>query len=224
MRFSSDNDAFNWTDPTATTQTSRMTPLSLTLHSVETELPPYIFCLNTAWEVSVTNAKLERKNACPIVIVGSTVTNNKYIFRFTISESLIENKPLSLLGVASGTVYNGGSSSVDRTSYLDTNYVVDFDSLPSFTIGWCEVPSGLKVRNGGVVYVAKLLHIKETNTWSAEWVPENQKSISMGTTTVRTGLSLSSSDAGLQYYDSTLKKYVLWNGTAWTNLDGTALA
>ncbi len=29
---------------------------------------------------------------------------------------------------------------------------------------------------------------------------------------------------GFQYYDSTLKKMILWNGTTWTNLDGSALA
>lgn len=28
---------------------------------------------------------------------------------------------------------------------------------------------------------------------------------------------------GATYYDTTLKKMILWNGTAWTNLDGTAL-
>lgn len=28
---------------------------------------------------------------------------------------------------------------------------------------------------------------------------------------------------GFQYYDTTLKKMILWNGTAWTNLDGSAL-
>jgi hypothetical protein len=27
----------------------------------------------------------------------------------------------------------------------------------------------------------------------------------------------------MEYYDSTLKKKILWNGTAWTNLDGTSL-
>ena len=29
---------------------------------------------------------------------------------------------------------------------------------------------------------------------------------------------------GFEYYDSTLKKKILWNGTAWVNMDGTALA
>lgn len=29
---------------------------------------------------------------------------------------------------------------------------------------------------------------------------------------------------GFQYYDSTLNKMILWNGTSWINLDGSALA
>lgn len=35
--------------------------------------------------------------------------------------------------------------------------------------------------------------------------------------------SLSSTDYGYQYYDSDLKKYIVWDGTAWVNIDGTAL-
>lgn len=34
---------------------------------------------------------------------------------------------------------------------------------------------------------------------------------------------LESSDEGSEYYDTTLKKKILWNGTAWVNLDGTSL-
>ena len=30
-------------------------------------------------------------------------------------------------------------------------------------------------------------------------------------------------DAGFEYYDETLKKKLLWNGTNWVNLDGTGL-
>lgn len=36
--------------------------------------------------------------------------------------------------------------------------------------------------------------------------------------------TLTSADIGFQYYDKTLKKYILWNGTAWVNMDGTALS
>ena len=31
------------------------------------------------------------------------------------------------------------------------------------------------------------------------------------------------SDVGYMYFDTTLGKYICWNGTAWVNLDGTAL-
>lgn len=34
---------------------------------------------------------------------------------------------------------------------------------------------------------------------------------------------LSTNDEGYEYYDTTLKKKILWNGTAWVNIDGTKL-
>lgn len=36
--------------------------------------------------------------------------------------------------------------------------------------------------------------------------------------------NLTTDDAGLTYFDTDLNKLVLWNGTAWTNVDGSALA
>ena len=35
--------------------------------------------------------------------------------------------------------------------------------------------------------------------------------------------TLDATQAGFQYYDTTLKKYIVWNGTEWTNIDGTTL-
>lgn len=35
--------------------------------------------------------------------------------------------------------------------------------------------------------------------------------------------TLTADDEGYEYYDTTLKKKVLWNGTAWVNVDGTQL-
>lgn len=35
--------------------------------------------------------------------------------------------------------------------------------------------------------------------------------------------TLNQEHSGFQYYDTTLKKYIVWNGTEWTNMDGTAL-
>lgn len=36
--------------------------------------------------------------------------------------------------------------------------------------------------------------------------------------------SLKASDEGFEYYDTTLKKKILWNGTDWVNMDGTQLS
>lgn len=35
--------------------------------------------------------------------------------------------------------------------------------------------------------------------------------------------SLTISDKGFEYYDTTLNKQIIWNGTEWTNIDGTSL-
>ena len=43
-----------------------------------------------------------------------------------------------------------------------------------------------------------------------------------GTTSQRP--TLASGDVGFTYYDSTLGKTIVWNGTAWVNIDGTALS
>lgn len=36
--------------------------------------------------------------------------------------------------------------------------------------------------------------------------------------------TISASGVGFQYYDTTLGKYICWNGTAWVNMDGTSLS
>ena len=47
------------------------------------------------------------------------------------------------------------------------------------------------------------------------------KDYDKGTTNSRP--TLTTTDEGFEYYDSTLKKKILWNGSAWVNMDGTAL-
>ena len=34
---------------------------------------------------------------------------------------------------------------------------------------------------------------------------------------------MDATQAGYQFYDTTLKKYIVWNGTTWTNMDGSTL-
>ncbi len=64
----------------------------------------------------------------------------------------------------------------------------------------------------------KLMVYKGDNIWSDAF--GNDKD-TKGNTSQRP--TLTSTDEGFEYYDSTLKKKILWNGIAWVNIDGTAL-
>lgn len=70
--------------------------------------------------------------------------------------------------------------------------------------------------NGIVIYY------KGNNVWVdslGRIVDNNYPIVTKGTTAERpTDIQI-----GFQYYDTTLKKYIVWNGTNWTNMDGTAL-
>lgn len=56
--------------------------------------------------------------------------------------------------------------------------------------------------------------------WDGDkWI---QLTIQSGITNLRPNLS--NTEVGYQYFDTSLGKYICWNGTAWVNLDGTALA
>ncbi len=73
-------------------------------------------------------------------------------------------------------------------------------------------------------YQLQEIHLTDTITVSGNIYDINGINIlalTKGTTEQRPTNTIISE--GFEYYDSTLKKMILWNGTAWTNLDGTAL-
>ena len=61
-----------------------------------------------------------------------------------------------------------------------------------------------------------------TGASGGSWGKANNIATHRGTTTNRPALT--STDAGFNYWDTTLGKMIAWNGTTWVNLDGTALA
>lgn len=65
-----------------------------------------------------------------------------------------------------------------------------------------------------------LLQFNNETLW-VELIENNIEVGKKGTTEERP--TLLNSDEGFEYYDSTLKKKILWNGIKWTNMDGTAL-
>ena len=70
-------------------------------------------------------------------------------------------------------------------------------------------------KEGDIAEVNNIRYIFRNNTWSLDNVYKLEASKRP---------SLKSNDEGFEYYDSTLKKKILWNGNAWVNLDGTELS
>lgn len=83
------------------------------------------------------------------------------------------------------------------------NIVINVDSINSTIFGWLCVTRGTpgKWRPFGRQYPSKDF---------------------IGSTPYRP--SLTNDDEGFTFYDATLKKMILWNGTTWVNMDGTELA
>lgn len=66
--------------------------------------------------------------------------------------------------------------------------------------------------------------IKGVKKWTtANGVDVSNVSALKGTSSQRKSMWLNSDNEGLQFYDTTLKRWVLFNGKEWTNLDGSQL-
>ena len=94
--------------------------------------------------------------------------------------------------------------------------------------GTSSRPSDLAQSDKGYPYYDSLINAKIY--WGgAYWYDVygnnlNNVTALRGDTNTRTAMSLDTRNEGLIFYDTTLHKYVLWNGTAWVNMDGTALS
>lgn len=62
----------------------------------------------------------------------------------------------------------------------------------------------------------------QLNRYKLKYYPY-RKNLKLGNGQSQYKPKLNTNDEGFEYYDSTLKKKVLWNGTAWVNMDGSSL-
>ena len=70
-------------------------------------------------------------------------------------------------------------------------------------------------KEGDIAEIDNIKYIFRNNTWLLDNVYKLETSKRP---------SLKSNDEGFEYYDIILKKKILWNGTAWVNIDGTELS
>ncbi len=114
------------------------------------------------------------------------------------------------------TLYDLGVSSL-RPKPTATNAIsigTKFYDQTLNTIIYCKKSVGEQEYADWITtYGAQVNHGAEANVTSIK-----------GTSATREAMTMYEDNEGFQYYDTTLHKYVLWNGTAWVNLDGTPLS
>lgn len=118
---------------------------------------------------------------------------------------------------------NGDSVKVSVLSSVNLPLAItDIDSRAHYSM----VPNGSEFPSIDGTYQGKNF-VKDKDKYIAnskgKWVLESKgvEYNKYGDTSSRP--QLDSSMEGFTYYDSTLKKMILWNGSAWVNMDGTAL-
>lgn len=100
-------------------------------------------------------------------------------------------------------------------------YWLDMSSQPTIVYFEFSVPNNVTefviFIQIGTVQVPTIKRFRLFSTSSLNYV-ETTKEVHFGSTEERMYKHV-----GYQYFDTTLGKYICWNGTAWVNLDGTAL-
>lgn len=89
-----------------------------------------------------------------------------------------------------------------------------------------KIPLGTAIYDSTLekIFIAtKVTKNTDNEYYTIEWKDENGYSPTKKKGTTAERPTLDSTYEGFEYYDSTLKKKVLWNGIAWVNMDGSSL-
>lgn len=77
--------------------------------------------------------------------------------------------------------------------------------------------------NEKTIYIQVLIGINnQFNNYKLKYYPY-RKNLKLDRGQSKYRPKLNANDDGFEYYDTTLKKKIIWNGTEWTNIDGTTL-
>lgn len=129
-------------------------------------------------------------------------------------------------------------SNTDIEIYKDTNsYLANSNAYVDYSIFYRDISepiylyfdddvsnSGFILRlNGKTISIQVLIGINnQFNSYKLKYYPY-RKNLKLDRGQSKYRPKLGANDEGFEYYDTTLKKYIVWNGTEWTNMDGTNL-
>jgi len=172
VTFSSTSDSFNWNDPTTLEKLQKYEAYTYKGKDGKTyEVPPYVACCNSAWNITISDAKVER-NMKSLVYVASTLTQYEYN-RFDVSFTGNNKYKEGQINYKQGDekpFYNNGSH-IQNTMNIE-GIVEVLDELPQLSTSWSASTQGRTVKVGEKVYRA--VNIVEGKKRIARWEEINQ--------------------------------------------------
>ncbi|MBR6858673.1 MAG: hypothetical protein IKM89_04620 [Bacteroidales bacterium] len=167
ITFSSSADSFNWNDPSTLEKLQKYKPETYKGKNGKTyEIPPYVACCNSTWNITVSDAKIER-NMGALVFVASSLTEYEYN-RFDVSftgNNQYKKGQINYKQGDSKPFYNSGNY---RQNTMKIAGIVEvLDELPQLGMGWSSSVQGRTVKVGETIYRAS--NHRSGNTWKAVW-------------------------------------------------------
>lgn len=163
----------------------------------------------------VTYANVEYKNCILKFNKEKDIAINTGL-KYTLSISncrLLINTPNKIVQTAKGVILNDNIIEVNHNNNTYTqNYFNNENLIAVNNI----IINKVATSTAKTFNIGKLI---KDNFYIGDKLSEETIPLVKGKTSQRPTLV----DVGFEYYDTTLKKKIIWNGTEWTNMDGTAL-
>ena len=165
--FSSTADSFNWDDPETLEKLQKYEAYTYKGKDGKTyEIPPYVACCNATWNITISDAKVER-NMKALVYVASTLTEYEYN-RFDVSftgNNKYKDGQINYKQGGEKPFYNSGNY-FGNTMKIE-GIVEVLDELPQLGTSWSASTQGRTVKVGEKTYraVNKVEGKKRTARW-----------------------------------------------------------
>lgn len=167
VTFNSKADAFNWNDPTTLEKLRKYVPLTYQGKNGKIyEIPPYIGICHAAWNITISDAKIE-SNMKALAYIHSSLTEYEYN-RFEVSfvgNNRYKKGQINFRQGDGKPYYNNGKYL--QNSVRINGIVEELDVLPNFSIGWTSSFNGRIVQVKGQPYRAE--NVYDGKKWKAEW-------------------------------------------------------